>query len=122
MLASHLGGSPSNRRRLGLTRAVAQSGPDVFGAEAAASHFYGVSAARLTARQAAGLAAGLSRPHSWNPSNSSRGYRHRVDLIRGRMRRARWVLGELGIVFARKEGSGRTLELTKKIAALKGTE
>ncbi|MCP4201506.1 MAG: monofunctional biosynthetic peptidoglycan transglycosylase [bacterium] len=95
VLTNQLEGSLSKRRILELYLNVAQFGPDVFGAEAAARHFYGVSAARLTVRQAAELAAGLSRPGSWNPNSSSRGYRHRVEIIRTRMRRARWVLREL---------------------------
>lgn len=85
----------SKRRILELYLNFAQFGPDVFGAEAAAREFYGVPAARLDARQAAELAAGLSRPRSWHPASDSRGYRRRVRLIRERMRQAGWLRREL---------------------------
>lgn len=85
----------SKRRILELYLNFAQFGPDVFGAEAAARHYFGASAATLTEGQAAQLAAGLSRPRSWNPSASSPGYQRRVGTLIARMRQARWVLGEL---------------------------
>ncbi len=85
----------SKRRILELYLNVAQFGPDQFGAEAASRAFFGISATRLSERQAAQLAAGLSRPRSWNPSSDSRGYRHRVEVLRVRMRRSRWILKEL---------------------------
>lgn len=85
----------TKRRILELYLNVAQFGPDVFGAEAAARTFYEVPAANLNERQAAELAAGLPQPRSWNPESSSRGYRNRVEIIRRRMRRARWILKEL---------------------------
>ena len=83
------------RRILELYLNLAQFGPDVFGAEAAARAFYGIPAARLDARQAAQLAAGLSRPRSWNPSSEHRGYHRRVRLVRARMRQAGWLRREL---------------------------
>jgi len=85
----------SKRRILELYLNVAQFGPDTFGAEASAQTFFGISAARLSGRQAAKLAAGLSRPGSWNPDSTSRAYRKRVELLRGRMRSAQWILKEL---------------------------
>ena len=85
----------SKRRILELYLNFAQFGPDVFGAEAAAREFYGMPAARLDARHAAELAAGLSRPRSWNPTSDDPGYRRRVRLIRERMRQARWLRREL---------------------------
>lgn len=81
----------SKQRILEIYLNVAQFGPDVFGAEAAARTFFGTSAGRLDENQAAALAAGLSRPGSWNPDTDSKGYRDRVTLIRGRMRRAHWL-------------------------------
>ena len=57
--------------------------------------YYGIPAARLDGPQAAELAAGLSRPRSWNPASDSRGYRQRVRLIRGRMSQAGWLRKEL---------------------------
>ncbi|HWL29100.1 MAG TPA: monofunctional biosynthetic peptidoglycan transglycosylase, partial [Burkholderiaceae bacterium] len=52
----------SKRRILELYLNVAQWGTDVFGAEAAARHYFKVSAARLSAAQAAQLAAMLPNP------------------------------------------------------------
>ena len=83
------------RRILELYLNFAQFGPHVFGAEAASREFYGVPAARLDQRQAAELAAGLSRPSSWNPRSDSRGYRRRVRLLRARMQQAGWLRREL---------------------------
>ena len=85
----------SKRRILELYLNLAQFGPNAFGAEASAREFFGISASRLSEGQAAELAAGLSRPSSWNPGSDSGGYRKRVDLIRKRMRRSRWLLNEL---------------------------
>ena len=83
------------RRILELYLNFAQFGPDVFGAEAAARRYFGVSAAYLSERQAAELAAGLSRPRSWNPGSDSKSYRKRVELVRTRMREAQWLLKEV---------------------------
>ena len=85
----------AKRRILELYLNFAQLGPDVFGAEAAARTFYGLPAARLDARRAAELAAGLSRPASWNPHSDSAAYRQRVRLLRERMRQAGWLRREL---------------------------
>jgi monofunctional biosynthetic peptidoglycan transglycosylase len=95
MLTRQLEQELSKRRILELYLNVAQFGPDVFGAEAAAQTYYGIPAARLSAHQAAELAAGLSRPSSWNPQSSSNGYRRRVEIIKGRMREAEWILRQL---------------------------
>jgi monofunctional biosynthetic peptidoglycan transglycosylase len=95
LLTRQLERALSKRRILELYLNLAQFGPEVFGAEAAARHFYGVPADRITARRAAELAAGLPRPRTWNPRSDSGGYRRRVDLIRARMRQARWLLKEI---------------------------
>lgn len=85
----------SKHRILEMYLNVAQLGPDVFGAEAAARSYYGVPAASLSPKQAAELAASLPRPRSWNPRSESAAYRRRVETIRGRMERAQWILNEL---------------------------
>ena len=95
LLTRQLEGRLSKRRILELYLNLAQFGPHVFGAEAAARIFYGVPAARLGELQAAELAAGLSRPRSWNPRSDSRGYRRRVRLLRARMRQSGWLRREL---------------------------
>ena len=61
----------SKRRVLEVYLNVAEFAPGVFGAEAAAQHHFGVSAAELTSRQAALLAAVLPNPHIRNASAPS---------------------------------------------------
>lgn len=83
------------RRILELYLNVAELGKGIYGAEAAARHYYGKSAASLTERQAAELAASLPRPRSWHPGVTSRGYQRKVRSIQRRMARARWLRGEI---------------------------
>jgi monofunctional biosynthetic peptidoglycan transglycosylase len=81
----------SKRRILELYLNFAEFGPGVYGAEAAARHYFGTSAAGLSSRQAAELAAGLSRPRSWHPGSGSRGYHRRVRIIQARMAQSSWI-------------------------------
>jgi monofunctional biosynthetic peptidoglycan transglycosylase len=74
---------------------VAELGPGVYGAEAAARHYFGAPAAALTRRQAAELAASLSRPATWHPGVERRGYRRRVEVIRTRMEKTQWLRREI---------------------------
>ncbi len=83
------------RRILELYLNVAEFGPGVYGAEAAARHWFGKGAAALSRREAAQLAASLPRPSSWNPKSTSRSYAHRVEKILGRIERAAWLRGEI---------------------------
>ena len=85
----------SKRRILELYLNVVEFGPGVYGAEAASRHYFGKSARNLSRRQAAQLAAGLSRPSQWHPGVTTRGYRRRVATIEARMRQAAWVAREL---------------------------
>ncbi|TXL72686.1 monofunctional biosynthetic peptidoglycan transglycosylase [Vineibacter terrae] len=63
---------------------VAETGRGIFGVEAAARRYYGKSAAALSARQAAGIAAILPDPRDWSPN---RGYAaKRVPVLLRRMR------------------------------------
>jgi monofunctional biosynthetic peptidoglycan transglycosylase len=48
-----------------------EMGDGVYGAEAAAQHWYGTSAAKLTKNQAAGIAAILPNPRKYKATNSS---------------------------------------------------
>src|SRR5438034_9445974 len=57
----------SKRRIFELYLNVAQFGPGVYGAEAAARRYFRKPAAELTADEAADLAAGLPRPRAWHP-------------------------------------------------------
>jgi len=59
------------RRILHLYLNYVEWGVGVFGAEAAARHYYGVSAARLSAEQAARLAAMLPRPRHYDRNRQS---------------------------------------------------
>lgn len=70
---------------------IVELGPGIYGAEAASRAYFGHPASQLTAREAAMLAASLSRPSSWHPGVTSKGYRKRVELILGRMDKARWL-------------------------------
>jgi monofunctional biosynthetic peptidoglycan transglycosylase len=90
-LERHLG----KHRILELYLNVVELGPGIYGAEAAARHYFGKPAAALTAGEAAALAASLPRPSSWHPGSSSRGYQRYRARIEGRMAKARWVMKEL---------------------------
>src|SRR5918999_4903402 len=61
ILTRQLESKLSKRRILELYLNVAEFGPGIYGAEAAARHYFGKSVASLSQRQAAELAAGLSR-------------------------------------------------------------
>ena len=75
----------SKDRILELYLNVAEWGPGVFGAQAAARHYFGRSASGLTRTQAASLAATLPHPLTSNPSTRPGRMAWRRDLILGRM-------------------------------------
>jgi monofunctional biosynthetic peptidoglycan transglycosylase len=81
----------SKRRILELYLNVVPFGPGVFGVEAAAREYFAKPALFLTEREAAMLAAGLSRPSVWNPTTASDAYRARVELILRRMANAEFL-------------------------------
>jgi monofunctional biosynthetic peptidoglycan transglycosylase len=64
---------------------VVEWGVGVYGAEAAARHYYGVSAASLTSWQAARLAVMLPRPRFYDKNRGSAYLARRTDLILRRM-------------------------------------
>jgi len=74
---------------------VVEFAPGVYGAEAAARHFFARPAADLSARQAAELVAGLPKPSRWHPTATSEVYRRRVERLLGRMERARFLRREI---------------------------
>jgi monofunctional biosynthetic peptidoglycan transglycosylase len=84
------------RRILAIYLNVVEFGPGVYGAEAAARRYFGVSAAELTEHQAAMLAAGLPRPSTWHPGTSSAAYARYVSDIEARMERATFLWRVLG--------------------------
>ena len=71
----------TKRRILVVYLNVAEFDEGVFGVEAAAQHHFGVSAAELTAVQAARLAAVLPDPKGRDASNPSRSVRNRAASI-----------------------------------------
>jgi len=73
------------RRILEIYLNVAEWGEGIFGAEAAARHYYGTSAARLSADQAARLAAMLPRPRYYDRTGSTRYLEQYADRIQARM-------------------------------------
>ncbi len=67
---------------------VVEFGSGVFGAEAAAQHYYGMSAANLGASQAARLAVMLPKPRFYDKHQGSTYLGHRTELILHRMESA----------------------------------
>lgn len=70
---------------------VAEFGPGIYGVGVAARHYFGKSAAALTEREAAMLAASLPRPSTWHPGVDSPTYRRYVEEILNRMQRAHFL-------------------------------
>jgi monofunctional biosynthetic peptidoglycan transglycosylase len=71
----------SKARILELYLNVAQFGRGLYGVEAAARSYWGVSASALTRRQAAELAASLPSPDQNNPETRSARFERRTDKI-----------------------------------------
>jgi len=69
------------RRILEIYLNIAEFGPGIYGAEAAASSFFGVPAAALSSRQAALLAAVLPSPKRFSAVDPSSYVQHRADWI-----------------------------------------
>ena len=64
---------------------VIEWGNGVFGAEAAARHYYGIGAAQLSAEQAARLAAMVPSPRFYDRNRSAPGLAAKAQVILGRM-------------------------------------
>lgn len=78
----------SKRRILELYLNYAEWGNGIYGAEAAARHHYGVSAARLTSWQAARLASILPNPRYYDGNRTDWMY-EKTDIILNRMQKVR---------------------------------
>ena len=78
----------TKRRILEIYLNVIEWGEGVFGAEAAARHHYGVSAAELTPEQAARLAAMIPSPRQYRPGRETPYLAKRTATILGRMNSA----------------------------------
>ena len=85
----------AKRRILELYLNVVEFGPGIYGAEAASRHYFGRSAATLTADESAALAGSLPKPSKWHPGANSKVYRSRVERIRRRMEKASWLRREI---------------------------
>ena len=79
------------RRILELYLNVVEFGPGLFGAEAAARHYWGAGAGELDREQAAGLAAAIPSPGRDNPSTATRRWKFRQGIILERMAEADWL-------------------------------
>jgi monofunctional biosynthetic peptidoglycan transglycosylase len=86
----------SKRRILELYLNVAEFGPGIYGAEAAARHYFGKTAAELDESEAALLAASLPRPRTWNPERRTRSYLRYAAEIERRMARATFLWRAVG--------------------------
>jgi monofunctional glycosyltransferase len=64
---------------------VIEWGDSVFGAEAAARHYYGTTAANLSAWQAAKLAAMIPNPRYYDKNRNARGLARKTNIILRRM-------------------------------------
>jgi monofunctional glycosyltransferase len=75
----------TKRRILEIYLNVIEWGEGVFGVEAAAQHYFGVTAAQLTADQAARLASMVPRPRYYDRQRDSPVLERRTEIIRERM-------------------------------------
>jgi len=78
------------RRIFELYANVIEIGPGIYGVEAGARHYYGISARALTREQSAMLAAVLPNPKGWNPTKPGTTLRRRQQRILLRERQARF--------------------------------
>ncbi len=92
LLALRLEHALGKRRIFELDLNSIEWGDGVFGAEAAARHWFGTSAANLSARQSVRLAAVIINPRRYSPTEPPRRIERRVRMIASRMKRR----GELG--------------------------
>lgn len=72
---------------------IAEWGPGIYGIEAAARHHFGVSAKKLTARQAALLTVALPNPIDRNPAKAGPGLKRVAGVVQRRASRAGAYVG-----------------------------
>ena len=94
LLARRLEEALSKRRIFELYLNTIEWGDGVFGAEAAARHWFGVGAGELDARQAALLAAVIINPRRFSPVAPSHRIERRMRTILGRMARRGFITEE----------------------------
>lgn len=85
MIALRLERELSKERILELYLNVVEWGDGIYGAEAAARHYFGTSAASLDKRQAAFLAAILPQPRLYDTHRDGPHLKARIALIEGRL-------------------------------------
>lgn len=102
----------SKRRILELYVNIAEWGDGIFGIEAAARHYYGTSAAGLSASQASKLAAVLPNPIRYKPDGSSSFVRKRSKRIYAIMLRRGIVVPDFQEVMAPAAGAAATDTVT----------
>ena len=73
------------RRIIEVYLNIAEFGPGIYGAEAAARTYFGKSAGELGKREAALLAAVLPNPRSWSPARPTKYLQRRARTIRTRI-------------------------------------
>lgn len=73
------------KRILELYLNIIEFGPGIYGAEAAAQHFFHISAAQLSGAQAGRLAAVLPRPLVWRADQPGAYVRSRTNVIAARL-------------------------------------
>lgn len=83
----------TKRRMMEIYLNIVEWGPGVFGAEAAARHWFGKSAADLTASEGARLAVTLPNPHVRNPRQPGPLVRRLSGIIERRARAAGAYIG-----------------------------
>ena len=80
-LTIHLEKDVPKRRLLEICLNVVEFGIGIYGAEAAAQHYFNKPASQLNAREASLLAASLPRPKSWHPGVDDDRYLRRARRI-----------------------------------------
>lgn len=78
----------SKRRIIEIYLNIAEWGPGIYGIEAAAQHHFGISASRLSRRQAALLAVTLPNPYTRNPAKPGPGLSRLAGIIERRAAKA----------------------------------
>ena len=81
------------RRIIGVYLNIAEFGPGIYGAEAAARTYFGKSAGELGKGEAALLAAVLPSPRSWSPARPTKYLQRRARTIRTRIDQLGPMLG-----------------------------
>jgi monofunctional biosynthetic peptidoglycan transglycosylase len=86
----------TKRRILEVYLNVVEFGPGIYGAEAAARHYFGKPASDVTEHEAAALAASLPRPATWHPGRDSEFYARYVAEVERRMNVATFLWRAVG--------------------------